>query len=264
MLMVKKLWVVAGLASSALFPVWTTANADDGAGWSYKIVIGAEREPTYVGSDRYQNEAAVDFEASYQTEHGDRYFIGLGEVGAYFSMGNNWWIGTGLEYEEGRDNSDDPILTGFAKVEDTIEGHFAVVKKMGDWSVSGVFQPDLLDRGKGLVYFFALDYEKDVNSRLSFNAGMDVSFADAEHMNTEVGVTNAAAAASGLDVYNADSGYKSTTIGINLSYAISEQWHVVSSVEAEFYGSNITDSPLVRDEGNDVNYEAGLGLLYAF
>ncbi len=264
MVIIKQLLVIFGLTAGALFAVLVHADEGEDVGWSYEITVGVGREPTYVGSDRYQTEAGGDFEIRYQTEQGTQYFLGLGEVGVYFETDNDWGIGAVLEYEEGRDNSKDPILSGFPEVRDTVEGQFTLIKEIGDWTVSGVFQPDILDRGKGLVYFVALGYETDLNSRLSVSTALDISFADAEHMNTEVGITKEASSASGLKVYNAGSGYKSTTFGVNLEYAITEQWTLVTEMEAEFYGSNISDSPLVRDEGNDVNYNAGLSLEYSF
>jgi outer membrane scaffolding protein for murein synthesis (MipA/OmpV family) len=262
---VRTLYLVLGLSASALPSVDSYADDDnDTLGWSYELLVGVEHEPTYVGSDSYQTEAGGDFEARYQTTRGHQYYLGLGGLGGVFSMGNNWALMTELEFEEGRDNGEDPILSGFAEVRDTVEGQVALIKTMGEFRMAGVIQVDALNRGKGVVYFLALDYEKDLSPRLSMTTTVDISFANAEHMNTEVGITPQAAIVSGLDIYHASSGYKSTTLATNFVYGVNKKWQLITEIGAEFYGSNITDSPLVRDEGSDVNYNAGLGLSYIF
>lgn len=238
-------------------------NSDD-KGWEFDLLLGAMREPTYVGSDKYVTEAGGDFQASYNTGLGREYFISLGEVGVAFELGHDWEFTALLEYEEGRDNGEDPILANFPKVRDTLEGQFILAKKVRNWTLAGVLQPDILNRGKGFVYFFAMEHEAELSHKLSLNTTLDISFADAEHMNTEVGITNAVAASSGLNAYNASSGYKSTTLGVQLEYAISQRWSVLANAEAEFYGSNIADSPLVKDEGSDTNYATALGVKYSF
>ena len=263
----KALWVSLSLAAVTWFPLSAVADDDDhdeDSGWEFEIQAGFQREPTYVGSDRYITEPGFNIEATYESQNGHQYSIGLGEVGAFFNLSNGWFLGTALEYEPGRDNSEDPILSAFPEVESTVEGQFTLAKKMGDWTVAGVYQPDVLDRGKGNVYFMALEYEHEFNSRLSLGTTLDISFADKEHMNTEVGISNDVARASGLSAYEADSGFKSTTLSFEVGYQMTENWKLISDFEAEFYGSNISDSPLVKDHGSDINYAVGIGIQYSF
>lgn len=261
---VKHLVLLIVWVFSAVFTITVQAEEDEEKGWEFEFLVGALSEPTYVGSDKNTTEAAFNFEATYQTDKGVEYFIGLGELGTGFEFGDSWEFIAMLEYEEGRNSSDDAILAHFPRVRNTVEGQFSLSKHINNWTVSGVIQPDLLDRGKGLVYFLALERDVELTPRLSMNTVVDISFANAEHMNTEVGITNSVAALSGLNVYNAGSGYKSTSLGNRLSYKISEHWTLMKSIEFEFYGSNISDSPLVKDEGDDINYSLGLGLSYSF
>jgi len=253
--------------TALLITLTSTAYAEDediDKGWEFELSLGAESEPTYVGSDKSITELQANFEATYRTDYGVDYFIGLGEVGASFSLGNDWELTSFLEFEEGRDNSEDDTLEHFPEVEDTIEGQFILAKHINDWTIAGVFQPDLLGRGKGLVYFFALGLEQELTQKLSLDTRLDISFADAEHINTEVGISDSVAALSGLDPYTASGGYKSTTLGLQLEYAFNEKWAIVTNADGEFYGKNVADSPLVRDEGTDINYTLGLGVTYSF
>ena len=169
-----------------------------------------------------------------------------------------------FEYEEARDNDEDPVLSEFAEDDDTIEAQITLVKRWRNWSLGGVFQPDILDRGKGLVYFIGLGYDRRLSDRLRFNAGLDLSWGDSEHINTEVGIPEDVAARSGLPAYEADGGYKSTTLSLGLGYEFTPNLEILFQGEAEFYASEMADSPLIEDEGDDVNYELGIGIRYQF
>lgn len=264
--MIKPLSASCALALSlTLVPLaYAEKEDDDEQGWEFELIIGAMSEPTYVGSDKNTTEAGFQPQAIYRSSHAIDYFIGLGELGASFQLANNWELITLFEYEEGRDNSDDEILTHFPEMEDTVEGQITLAKHFNHWTLASVFQPDILDRGKGLVYFVAAGYEQELTSKLSLESSIDISFANAEHMNTEVGISSDVAMRSGLSAYKADGGYKSTSLGLGLNYALNQQWALVSDLEVELYGKNIADSPLVKDEGSDTNYSLGVGVMYSF
>ena len=238
--------------------------SDQESGWYFDVDVGFEYEPAYTGSDEYSSGADFNARVFYKTEKGHRYFISLGEVGAYFELPNNWLLGTVFEYEPGRENDDDPILSEFPEVEDTVEAQISILKRWNNLNLSFVFQPDILDRGKGMVYFAALSYDKMINEKLRISPSLDISFGDTEHLNTEVGISEAVAERSGLQPYEPGSGYKSTTLGVNFGYDISSALQLVGNLEAEFYGSEMADSPLIKDEGDDVNYEIAVGLRYKF
>ncbi len=234
------------------------------SGWYYDAFLGLERELAYTGSDQYSSEVGADLRAFYTSQKGHRYFIALGETGAYWQFSDSLILGTILEFESGRENSDDPILREFPTLRDTLQGQFSINQRWDNWGFSVVFQPDILDRGKGPVYFVGLSYDILVFDKLRLSYTMDISFSDAEHINTEVGITPAVAARSGLSTYTADSGYKSTTLSVNAGYRLASQWQLIVNIETEFYGSNMSDSPLISQEGEKFNYELSLGLRYDF
>lgn len=233
-------------------------------GWSYKAILGAEREPAYTGSDEYVVGPNAYFEAAYTTARGQQYFIGLGGVGMRFSPADDWVAEIALEYEPGRDNADDPILAHFAEHEDTVELQAFLIKEYGDWSVGTGLQYDLLDRGKGLVGFIGAGYERDLTEKLSFELQGNVSFANSDHMNTEVGVTSAVSALSGLAEYDAGSGYKSATLKATMEYELTDVTSLYTSFAVESYGSNMADSPLIAVHGSDVTTELSAGVALAF
>ena len=242
--------------------LWYRDNADPG--WYFDAEVGLEYEPAYTGSDNYASGLDIGARAIYVSNAGHRYFLTLGELGAVFKLGDNTLLGTVLEYEEGRNNDDDPILSGFPEVENTVEAQISLTRRWGNWSAALVAQPDILDRGKGFVYFAGLEYDTRLSDRWRVGASLDISFSDAEHINTEVGISQSTAALTGLPAYEANGGYKSTTIGIGTGYRLGRNWELLLNGELELYGSEMKNSPLIAQEGDDVNYELGMALRYEF
>lgn len=233
-------------------------------GWYFDAFLGIEREPTYTGSDSYEEEVDFNARAIYRADTGHRYFVSIGEGGAIFQLEDDLLLATVLEYEEARDNDEDPILAEFPQDDDTIEAQISLVKRWGDWTLGGVFQPDILDRGKGLVFFVGVGYDRMLTDRLRFSGGIDFSWGDEEHINTEVGIPEDVADRAGLEPYEADGGYKSTTLSLGLGYDINPSLHFLLQTEVEFYAGEMADSPLIEQEGDDVNTEISLAVRYLF
>jgi len=64
---------------------------------------------------------------------------------------------------------------------------------------------------------------------------------------------------SGLPVTNLDFGYRSLGLNVNYRTYLSKRWQLFGEVLYEHYGSDVSDSPIARN-----NYEAeiGIGLIY--
>ncbi|WP_341367603.1 MipA/OmpV family protein [Yoonia sp. BS5-3] len=233
-------------------------------GWSYSVMAGAEYEPSYVGSDTYVAGPGFNVTADYAFSEQMQLSLSLGGVEAAYRLTPDSTILVSLEYEPGRDNADDEILAGFAEMEDTWEIQALAFREFGPLDVGVGLQQDLLGRGKGLVGFAGVRAEVVETERFELTAGANASFGDATHMNTEVGISAAAAAATGLDEYEADGGYKSMTLTLDADYAITDRTSVFASALVESYGAAIADSPLVRDEGSDITAELGIGVSFDF
>ena len=243
-----------------LFSPWTGATGD--TGWTFDGFLGSESEPDYAGSDDSEVEPDLFLRALYEDGRQHRYFVSLGELGAWWHLADGWTLGTVLEYEQGRDNENE-ALNGFEDVDDTLEGQFTLARRLGDFTLAAVVQPDLLNRGKGLVLFGGLGYDRMLGDRWRLALATDISTGDAEHMEGEFGISQAASAASGLTPYAPGAGLKSTTLGVGLERFFGSGWSVFCGAELEYYFSRAADSPLIQDEGSDLTYELGLGLRYS-
>ncbi len=248
----------------------TTARSDgrdakqEETGWSYELTLGYEREPAYVGSDTYTNDPAFGLAATYISAGGLAWTLSTGGLGLEMPAGQDATVEFTLEYEPGRENKDDPILKHFADVRDTWEAQVVYTRAFGPWGVGLGLQTDILGRGKGTVGFVGGRYATALSDRLGFKAGLDFSFADGEHMNTEVGISSSISRASGLKAYNASGGYKGATLSLGLDYTLTERTTLYAEASVESYGSRIADSPLVAAEGNSTNTEVGVGVQFRF
>jgi outer membrane scaffolding protein for murein synthesis (MipA/OmpV family) len=232
--------------------------------WEFEVEIGAEREAVYVGSDTYKAEADFGLKATYTAPNDIEWSISTGGLGVGIPLANDFGLQFALEYEPGRDNADDPILTGFPKMENTWEFQAVLTKDIGDFQVGVGVQKDILNHGKGLVGFVGVGYARQLTDRLSFSSLLDVSFADSTHMNTEVGISGATATATGLAAYSPKSGYKGTSLTVGFDYALTQRATLYTDFSAETYGSAIADSPLVKTHGSKTTTSVGAGIRFRF
>jgi len=260
------------LFTSGLLIMLTTDNAlaqevedeKDVSPWSIELQLGYEIEPAYTGSDVYVTEPGFNFEVTYSTDAGHEFFVGLGEIGARWELGDDRLLETLLEYEPGRDNEDDSALDGFPEMPDTVEFQVGYEQEIGPFTAEAIVQYDIQNRGKGTVGFIGLGYRNQINSRLGWQLQSDMSFADAEHMAIEVGISENTAQQTGYAAYSPESGYKGVTVAMGLEYAITQQLSLRSEIAVEHYGAIMADSPLIKDEGTPTNYEAIVGFQYEF
>lgn len=232
--------------------------------WHVDGLLGIELEPDYVGSDDSEIEPNGFLRALFKDRFGNRYTVGLGEVGVVFYFGERWALSLELELEEGRESENEDLI-GLPDGETTLEGEFALLRRFGDGYAYAVFQPDVLDRGKGLVYFIGYGFDYLTSSgRWRFSPGVDVSWGDREHMQTEFGLTPTEASIIDQPEYTPGGGLKSITAGFTAERFFKRRWSWITSVEVEHYFSKAADSPLITNLGSEINFEATLGLYFRF
>ena len=266
-------WLVCSLALS--LPVFAQSGpeknplspwylADAEKWWYVDGLIGAELEPDYVGSDDSELEPAALLRAIFKDRSGRRYTVATGEIGLALYFGENWAFTADFELEDGRE-SENEDLRGLPEGRSTLEGEFALFRRFGDGYGFAVLQPDLLGRGKGIVYFLGYAYDHlSSNGRWRLSPRIDVSWADDEHMQTEFGLTPDEASIIGQDPYSPGGGLKSTTLGLSAQWFFGKRWSWLASVEVEYYHSKAADSPLISVLGSDVTVEATTGLFFRF
>ncbi len=242
---------------------WYALNFE--SGWHIDAALGIEYEPTYAGADQYETEGDISVRALYRTDAGHRYFISLGEAGALLTLSPTTQLQFFLEYEEERNDEDDTALTGMDTIDSTIEGQLILARRFGNAIVFGALQPDLKgDADKGLVWFIGASYDAMLKQQWRVGTRIDISGADSEYMRTEFGVTRQESQRTNYTAYNPGAGLKSASLGFNTEYRLTDQFSLQGSIEAEYYFSKASDSPLIDQEGSDVTAEANIGLRWQF
>ncbi|WP_086933883.1 MipA/OmpV family protein [Agarilytica rhodophyticola] len=227
--------------------------------------IGLEYEPTYAGSDEYSTEADAFARTFYRNTKGQRFYLSLGEIGILQPLPNDMQFQAFIEYEEGREVSEDDTLQGLNEVDSTFEGQFILAKRFHNVSVFGVLQPDLTgDANKGLVWFIGATFDHLLAPNWRMNSRVDVSGGNREYMQTEFGITKEETMRTNFDAYTPDAGLKSTTVSITSEFYFTKQLSLLGTIELEHYFSEAADSPLIRDEGSKSTVEAGVLLRYQF
>ncbi len=233
--------------------------------WSFDTIVGIEQEPTYAGSKNYETELDGNVRATYKDARGSRYELSIGEIRSTFDLNDCWTFQLKLEYEESRDAEEEPILAPLKPVDSTLEAELIFAYRRGKNYYFFDFQPDILGKGKGLVYFLGADKSliwPDTPWRADLR--FDVSFGDDEHMMTEFGISPMDSLASGYDPYNPGGGLKSTTASILGQRTINDRWSAIAGLEVEHYFSKASDSPLIRDFGSRSTYELSLDAMFRF
>jgi len=247
---------------TALVPLPSIIDFTDGDGWGVGLGLGVEYESAYEGSDEFELEA--DPAGGVQWRTGDHIFFWAGEsIGWRTLVKDNWLIQTSVGYEEGReeDASDEGRLDGLGESSSgavvLLETRYALADNWryfldgrllaGEIGTLGIF-------GAGTCLACQPD-------GTGWEIGAVVTFHDGKLANRDFGVTTHQATDSGLPETDVDGGYRSTGFNVNYRHYFNENWQVFGEGLYEIYGSDVSDSPITR---NDYEAEVGVGFIYVF
>jgi len=228
--------------------------------WRFELLLGLESEPTYPGSKEREEELGGLIRGVFKDKWNNRYTVTPDGVGGAFDITDDLVFDVEIEVEEGSEEED--TVPGLDDIEDTWEGQFTLAKRWGDTYAFGSLQPDLLDRGKGLVWFTGGGRDWKVNDRVNWNNALVLSGGDGTHMNTEFDITPEESERTGLDVYDPGSGVKTLAWVTGVEYKINKNFSAYVNADSELYLGDAADSPLVKDIGDDINIEALAGIYF--
>jgi len=256
----KHLLIVASLGMTPFAHAQYPVVKDEGDGWTVELGLGVEREPTFAGSDDTTTEADPLINASWK-QGPNLWFTTGSDIGYYRQLSERWQVGGSVGLEEGRDEDDDEALTGLGNIDDTTEFRLDLLYGLTRQLTVGA-RIMTAGAGKDEVLFVGGRYEFDTgNDKLELSLTGDLSYATAEHLRTEFGVTQAQAARSGYAVYQPGSGLKSVGLSLAGRYWFTNQWFGFGEISYEKFGSAGKDSPFVEQ---DDEAEIGLGIGYRF
>ncbi len=247
-----------------LFPLPFTPDFTRGGGWGFALGAGVEYETAYAGSDEYAFE--VDPAVFIQWRTGNHLFSWEGlELSWTTRPKDQWYVQAdlGLEGEREEDDSDDGRLDGLDEREDAFTATGEVRYALdGQWRNYVGTRISVGDSDFGTLAFLLAGHRfGDRQDGGGTEAFLYAKFADSDHLNREFGVSPSEAVASGLAATDLESGLRSFGVRLVDRRFVTEHIEIWSGLEFEYYGGDVRDSPIARE---DFAAEVELAVLYHF
>lgn len=250
--------------AAALVPLPSVFDFTSGEGWGVALGAGVEYEAAYDGSDEYEVE--LDPAGAIQWRSGNHLLFWEGfELGWRGRLDDVWLLQAGARYESGLepDDSSDGNLDGIEKRESHAVGFFEARRAFGsewrNWVGARVMGGE---SGFGWLGIIAAGHRfGDANDGTGTEVYVYSTFGTDDFLNKDFGVSAEDATNSGLAEFALDGGYRST--GVNLVHRrdLGRSLQLVVAAEYEKYSSDISDSPIARD---DFEYGIEMSLLWKF
>lgn len=169
-------------------------------------------------------------------------------------------FGAALRLDSGRNSGTSGRLKGLPDIERTVRGRVFVGYRLSDhWDISANVSQDLLGRQGGAVGSFDIGYHKRLSATVQWSAGVGISMANRQNMQTYFGITPEQAATSGLPVYLPGSGLRNAYAGTGFITALTPRWILFGNLGVSRILGNAASSPLTLERGS---VSAGVGLAY--
>ena len=203
---------------------------------------GVAVAPTYPGADGYRAHLAPAIHLAYGPV-----FFGIGGLGVNLYRGAGWRFGVNLMPGRGRDESDDPHLSGLGNVDRTWRGGvFAVYFREG-YLARGSVSTDIAGHHQGTLARFDVYARRPVGDGLVLFAGPGLTWADRNYTQTFFGVTPAQSAASGLPQFDAGAGVSSARVSAGAVYRLAPRWRLLSSYSYARLTGDAGSSPITEN-----------------
>ncbi|WP_120511767.1 MipA/OmpV family protein [Photobacterium salinisoli] len=254
--------VNAAETRTSLVPLPSLDDFTNGDGWGVGLGLGIEYESAYEGSDEFELE--VEPAGGVQWRTGDHLFYWSSlAIGWRTLVKDAWLVQTSIGYEEGREegDSEDGRLDGLGESSSgatlLLETRYALAENWRYFLDGRVLTGEIGTLG----IFGAGTCLACQSNGTGWELGAVVTFHDGKLANRDFGVNTQQSINSGLPETDVDSGYRSTGVNVNYRNYLNENWQVFGEALYEVYGSDVSDSPISRN-----NYEAeiGVGFIYVF
>ncbi len=247
-----------------LFPLPFTPDFTRGGGWGFAVGLGVEYENAYAGSDEYEFELGPALAIQWRT--GNHLFSWEGLELSWTTRPKDRWyvqVDLGLDGEREESDSDDGRLDGLEDRDDELIGTGELRYAFdGQWRnyVGTRISAGNSDYGS-LGFLFAghrFGARQDCGGTEAFLYSI---LADSDNLNRDFGVSASESIASGLAETELDGGYRCSGLRLVDRRFASEHLQVVSGLEFQYFGSDVQDSPIARE---DFSLEVELGLVFHF
>jgi len=237
--------------------------------WNFLIGGGAMVAPTYEGSKHYEVNplplAAVTWRDSISlgTRDGLKVVVKpLMDRGFSVNGGIGYWGGR----REGVDKDHGDTLRGLGNLSGGAVGKLGLDYQIQALDIGLDLARDLGNDRDGTTVTMKGGYKIFKSQRFHLNGELSTTWADDNYMSNMFGITQTQAMNSlkHYSAYSAGSGIKDVTFGLNANYDITSAISMFGFVKMTRLLDDAADSPIVKTQGSDNQYGAGVGLAYRF
>ena len=181
-------------------------------------------------------------------------------------LSGGWWltpaptsgprIGLAVRLRRGWDAGDDPILTGMADRDNSVEGGVNILWRTKPLHIGVGYFADLSDRSQGRSAYLRLSRRIAVSSRWQIVPVLALDWLNRDLVDYYYGVA-VAEATPNRPAYSGE-GNINARLGFTGTYRMTQRWILVAGLNYTRLGAGITDSPLVS-RASVVDVHAGFG-----
>ena len=228
-----------------------TVGNDSKQGFHGMVGLGAASMPEYVGGDDTETNVLPLINVSYN----DTFYFKFNRLGAWVYKSNSGFrVGGVVMPHAGWESGDGDRLTDLEDRDDSIMAGINAEYKKGMFSTEVGYVTDVSDESEGSKFYAQASYTMLANRQYTLTVNGKVEAWDED-------LTSYYYSAVGPDgLYIADS---TTNITLSLvgTYNLTKQWKLIGLASATSLGDEISDSPIVEDDTNNMFL---LGAVYTF
>lgn len=177
-----------------------------------------------------------------------------------FDIFSDWRLGASLRIDNGRSFDSDPQLAGLPDVRTTLRARASLSRPFGDrWSWSASVDQDLLGREGGLRLSQGVGYRWPVSEKTYWDFSMSSTWGNARYLQTQYGISSAAAMDTGRQAYLIGSGWESFRTSVQFTHAMSNHWVAFGGLDLSQLLRGAAHSPLV---GRVTTHGLSVGIAY--
>ncbi len=241
-------------------------------GWEGAIGLVLRHGPTYAGATEHRSRVVPGlflrygrfsvtttsgFASRSSTDESTR-----GGLAAELVQRDDFRVSLSFRFAGGRDPGSDAALAGLDKRRSTLRGRLGVARTLGGgWQVRAGWNPDLLNRDGGSYVDAGLGYGWALTPTVRANANVGATWADARHLQSYFGITEAESQRSGHPVYRPGSGLRDVGASVGLRTDFGPHWVGFTNLGVSRLIGPAADSPLTR---RAANWSLGAGLAWRF
>jgi outer membrane protein len=231
--------------SCCLLSLSTLAQSFQDKDLTFSLGAGNFFKPRYEGSQSYESQPLPYVSLNYQD---------LLIINPYQGMVFNYWhhenitLGVGLDYNYGREESDNIKFQGLGNIDDAMQLKLTGKYQYLDFNTEMTVAKDIIDGHDGYTVTPEFNYSHTIPDYYAFiKLGVKANYANSGYMQSYFGVSPAQASRSSYAPYYARPGWKDITLNAFAMRYLAKQWSVNGNIGYKFLLGDAATSPLVED-----------------